>query len=620
MIYMMLREVNVEGLDMIVRDCEYERHFYEEMFQEIMVDPAARKEAVRLFVVEAIEFEDVLNAGGYLIGCGCLGHQVEMDSAPVNVVSTSGRTLESEIDMSDNEIDVGVEQFPSFPGKLVTYPPCLDTFKKFCKAKAVVGGTWGPKSQVERKDSLLDKVVEEEVLMMVRRKELVGKDVEASVGLWYHWKWCGQRKRIEPLGTSVDKVVKEQPVVEDDLKEVEEWTRLAALHGEEDMSKMVARLVRGLCLGVEEEKFGLKKGKIKLENIVARLKADALKDDEVDAIKADIFVEEFDDEEAEGVVVGVVDGLDGVSPQMVFIIRAYSSSGVDKGFGLRASEALTKKIPLCRPTGIHEKIDHIRANTCVKKRAEEVQRNLDPKYPSIVKPLCSYHVGSGTNQLQHLPPSFCNLYLANKDVTFTLVDEDTRDCKVKFKYASRRLGYGWRRFSTAHELVVGDAMVFHLVKPDEFKVYIIRAYSLSGVDKDFGLGDSEAPAMQNTTCTPIRTREKTKLKCPSTLPFGTIPIIISDSEIAYSENNSRSSELSGTLVAPGSRACAGYAKNTWIVFRGVHVLVIEGSGTGTINGNGQGWWRNKGWRSMIGADILFAQNTGCKSLLVLLGA
>ncbi|KAF6176892.1 hypothetical protein GIB67_030575 [Kingdonia uniflora] len=192
-------------------------------------------------------------------------------------------------------------------------------------------------------------------------------------------------------------------------------------------------------------------------------------------------------------------------------------------------EALTKQIPPCRPTGIHEKIDHIRANTCGKKRAEEVQRNLDPKYPSIVRPLCSYHVGSGTNQLQHLPPSFCNLYLSNQDITFTLVDEDMGDCKVKFKYASRRLGYGWRRFSNAHELVVRDAMVFHLVKPAEFKVYIIRAYSLSGVDKDFGLRDSEAPAMQNNTCTPIRTHEKTELKCPSTVPFGTISVIISDS-------------------------------------------------------------------------------------------
>ncbi|KAF6174021.1 hypothetical protein GIB67_039972 [Kingdonia uniflora] len=60
-------------------------------------------------------------------------------------------------------------------------------------------------------------------------------------------------------------------------------------------------------------------------------------------------------------------------------------------------------------------------------------------------------------------------------------------------------------FSTSHELVVRDAMVFHLVKPVEFKVYIIMAYSLSEVGKDFGLRDSEAPAMQNTTYNGIKT-------------------------------------------------------------------------------------------------------------------
>ncbi|KAF6157204.1 hypothetical protein GIB67_041665 [Kingdonia uniflora] len=40
-----------------------------------MVDPPARKEAVRLLAVEEIEYEDVMIAGGYLIGCGRPGHQ-----------------------------------------------------------------------------------------------------------------------------------------------------------------------------------------------------------------------------------------------------------------------------------------------------------------------------------------------------------------------------------------------------------------------------------------------------------------------------------------------------------------------------------------------------------------
>ncbi|KAF6157173.1 hypothetical protein GIB67_041634 [Kingdonia uniflora] len=68
---------------------------------------------------------------------------VKMDSSPVNELSISGRMVESEIEMSDSEVEVGFEQFSSFPGKLVTYPPCLDTFKDFCKSKAVVGETWG---------------------------------------------------------------------------------------------------------------------------------------------------------------------------------------------------------------------------------------------------------------------------------------------------------------------------------------------------------------------------------------------------------------------------------------------------------------------------------------------
>ncbi|KAF6161421.1 hypothetical protein GIB67_009300 [Kingdonia uniflora] len=64
--------------------------------------------------------------------------EVEMDSLPINVVSTSGRTVES-----DSEVKVGLEQFLCFPGKLVTYPPGSDVFKEFCKAKATIGGKWG---------------------------------------------------------------------------------------------------------------------------------------------------------------------------------------------------------------------------------------------------------------------------------------------------------------------------------------------------------------------------------------------------------------------------------------------------------------------------------------------
>ncbi|KAF6150423.1 hypothetical protein GIB67_040953 [Kingdonia uniflora] len=71
------------------------------------------------------------------------GMLFEMDRSPANEVSTSGRIVESKIEMFDSEVKVGDEQFPGFPGKLVTYPPCSNAFKEFYKTKATVGGTWG---------------------------------------------------------------------------------------------------------------------------------------------------------------------------------------------------------------------------------------------------------------------------------------------------------------------------------------------------------------------------------------------------------------------------------------------------------------------------------------------
>ncbi|KAF6148228.1 hypothetical protein GIB67_012003 [Kingdonia uniflora] len=129
-----------------------------------------------------------------------------------------------------------------------------------------------------------------------------------------------KRRRVE---SSWEKVAKVRPAALVDLRVVEERARLAALYGEEDTSKMVARLVKEIWLGIEEEKSELKKANNELEKELAQAKIEAMKEvkelkashTEVDAIKADTYVEEGDDEEAE--VVGVVDGLDGVSRQTV---------------------------------------------------------------------------------------------------------------------------------------------------------------------------------------------------------------------------------------------------------------------------------------------------------------
>ncbi|KAF6156457.1 hypothetical protein GIB67_001500 [Kingdonia uniflora] len=138
-----------------------------------------------------------------------------------------------------------------------------------------------------------------------------------------------KRRRFEPLGESGIKVAEGRPAAVDDLKEVEERSRLVALHGEKDTSKMVDHLVKEIWLGIEEEKFELKKGKIELEKKLARASTDVLKEaklvchlmlkgyskEKVQAIKADTYVEEVDEDEVK--IVGVVDVLDGVSHRTV---------------------------------------------------------------------------------------------------------------------------------------------------------------------------------------------------------------------------------------------------------------------------------------------------------------
>ncbi|KAF6156503.1 hypothetical protein GIB67_011304 [Kingdonia uniflora] len=60
---------------------------------------------------------------------------------------------------------------------------------------------------------------------------------------------------------------------EDELKTVEDWAKFTVRNGEEQMSKMAARLINGICLGVVEVKAELEKGRAELEKKVARLKA-----------------------------------------------------------------------------------------------------------------------------------------------------------------------------------------------------------------------------------------------------------------------------------------------------------------------------------------------------------
>ncbi|KAF6158355.1 hypothetical protein GIB67_022435, partial [Kingdonia uniflora] len=170
------------------------------------------------------------------------------------------------------------------------------------------------KSTVERKESVLDEVEEEEIEL-----KLV----------------------LEGLGESGEKVTEGRSATVDDLKEVEERARLAVLLGEEDTSKMVAHLVKGIWLGIEEKKLkashALAIGQLQVETkanldkmveehdrLGRYLMLKGYSEEVVDAIKADTYAEEEDEEDAEAV--GIVDGLDSVFVRRCSTIKGMTSS------------------------------------------------------------------------------------------------------------------------------------------------------------------------------------------------------------------------------------------------------------------------------------------------------
>ncbi|KAK0581199.1 hypothetical protein LWI29_011249 [Acer saccharum] len=137
-------------------------------------------------------------------------------------------------------------------------------------------------------------------------------------------------------------------------------------------------------------------------------------------------------------------------------------------------------------------------------RAEELQSGLDSQYPSFVKPMLQSHV-TGCFWLG-LPVYFCKNHLPINDETIILVDEEGNESPTKYLPRKTGLSGGWRGFSLEHGLVDGDALVFHLVKPTTFKVYIIRAYELEDNEDEDEKDKNEDSGVTPLSSTAKRTR------------------------------------------------------------------------------------------------------------------
>lgn len=104
-------------------------------------------------------------------------------------------------------------------------------------------------------------------------------------------------------------------------------------------------------------------------------------------------------------------------------------------------------------------------------RAKELLATLDDSCPKFAKTLVRSNVTVGF--WMHLPMWFCKLHMPMHDAT---INVETENGEYMISYISERtaLSGGWKAFCGFHKLREGDVLVFLLVKPLSFKVYIVR--------------------------------------------------------------------------------------------------------------------------------------------------
>ncbi|XP_023912859.2 B3 domain-containing protein Os01g0234100 [Quercus suber] len=124
--------------------------------------------------------------------------------------------------------------------------------------------------------------------------------------------------------------------------------------------------------------------------------------------------------------------------------------------------------------------DTFEAQSCVLEQAKEIQANLEPEFHSLVKTMLPSNVTGGF--WLGLPKHFCRAHLPMQDTAIVLEDESGEAFETKYLAEKVGLSAGWRGFSISHKLMEGDIVVFHLVKPSKFKVYIVRSNGSDEVD------------------------------------------------------------------------------------------------------------------------------------------
>ncbi|KAH6803948.1 hypothetical protein C2S51_032195, partial [Perilla frutescens var. frutescens] len=149
-------------------------------------------------------------------------------------------------------------------------------------------------------------------------------------------------------------------------------------------------------------------------------------------------------------------------------------------------------------------------------RAEEFLLNLSSDQPSFLKTLVRSHVASCF--WMGLPVPFCKIHLPGKDTEVILENENGEEFPIKYIANKTGLSAGWRKFVAGSKLVEGDVLIFQLIGPCRFKVYIIRANDLNEVDGALSLLILDSQTKQNGAEGTMDAQNKKKRR-PKSLPL-----------------------------------------------------------------------------------------------------
>ncbi|XP_010453458.1 PREDICTED: putative B3 domain-containing protein At5g58280 [Camelina sativa] len=119
----------------------------------------------------------------------------------------------------------------------------------------------------------------------------------------------------------------------------------------------------------------------------------------------------------------------------------------------------------CKFASYEEKVGALNA-------AEEFQSCLESPYPSFVKSMVRSHVYSCF--WLGLPSRFCVDNFSEETIDVVLEDEEGEEYEAVYIGKRSGLSGGWKKFALDHKLDDGDALLFELVEPNRFKIYVFR--------------------------------------------------------------------------------------------------------------------------------------------------